>query len=157
MNDAELRRLRERVNRVIELADKAEEPEIKSNLASLACVLTSAMIEVACRDYVERYVEKRANTEILNYVRTQLYYFQNPKVEYIDKLLRGFSDTIADAFGQAIEGEGKDAIDSVVNNKNQLAHGKGAGLGLDTMRRYLTQTLRAIDSLGNILCRPKGT
>ena len=154
MSSNELQRLRERVNRVIELAGKVEEPEAKSDLACFACVLTSAMIEVACRHYVGRYVEKRASPAILNYVRRKLYYFQNAKTEEIDDLLRGFTASLADAFSTAIGGEGKDAIDSVVNNKNQLVHGKGAGLGLDTMERYLKDVLRAIDSLRDMLCNP---
>jgi hypothetical protein len=147
----ELQRTRERVNRVIELAREVEPFEAKSDLACFACVLTSGMIEVACRHYLGRYAERRASPEIVNYIQKKLYRFQNPRTEEIDALLRGFTSTIADDFSAAIGNEGKDAIDSVVNNKNQLAHGKGAGLGLDTMERYLKDVLKAIDSLRDIL------
>lgn len=109
------------------------------------------MIEGACRHYLSRYAEKRSSPTVHAYVENQLYWFQNPKVEYIEKLLRGFSARLADSFIAKIGDEGKDAIDSVVNNKNQLAHGKGAGLGLDTMQRYHKDVVAAIDALRDVV------
>jgi hypothetical protein len=152
MTQNDLRRLRDRVERIISLADSDHNPEAKSNLACFACVLTSAMIEVACREYVHRYVENRAQPNILRYVDRQLYFFQNPSTGNIDDLLRSFDPAIAEAFADAIGDEGKDAIDSVVNNKNQLAHGKGSGLGLDTMKRYYSDVWKSIESIRDVLC-----
>lgn len=61
-------------------------------------LLTSAMIEVACRHYVGRYVEKRAAPVVQSYVARQLYFFQNPKTEYVEELLRGFAPSLAERF-----------------------------------------------------------
>jgi hypothetical protein len=87
-------------------------------------------------------------------VDRRLYFFQNPTTENIDDLLRSFDPAIAKAFTDALGNEGKDAINSVVNNKNQLAHGKGTGLGLDTMKRYYKDVSTALGILCDILCDP---
>lgn len=154
MSVSELRAIRSRVERVLEQATKASEPEAKSDLACLACILTCAMVEVACRHYVGRFVERRASQHVQAYVARQLYFFQNPKVEYIEDLLRSFAHGLADRFVDAITEEGNDAVNSVVNNKNQLVHGKGAGLGLDTMVRYHKDVLVVLDSLRDVLTDP---
>lgn len=156
MRSDELRNVGDRVTRVLEQAEMAAEPEAKSDLACFACILTSALIEVACRDYVTRFVEKRAAPAILNFVMRKLYFFQNAKTDDIDDLLRGFDAALANDFAARIGPEGKDAIDSVVNNKNQLVHGKGNGLGLDTMRPYHKDVLSALVHLKNILTNPIG-
>ena len=147
--------LKERVGRVIAQADGVKEPEAKTDLACLACILTSAMIEVACRDFVSRYVEARASPTVLAHVRGRLYRFQNAKVEEIDELLRSFSQQIANDFFDRIGDEGRDALDSTVNKKNELVHGKGSGIGLDTMKRYHADVLSAIDALRDLLTDPK--
>jgi hypothetical protein len=154
MSNVELRAIRDRVDRILDQAASAAEPEAKSNLACFACILTSAMIEVACREYVGRFVEKRAAPAVQKYVAAQLYFFQNPKTEYIEGLLRSFAPELAERFLHTIGEEGKDAVDSVVNNKNQLVHGKGAGLGLDTMKRYHKDVIAAVEVLRDLLTNP---
>lgn len=154
MSTDRLPAIRDRVERVLQQADLAEEPEAKSDLACLACILTSAMIEVACREYVGRYAAKRSAPTVAAYVSNKLYYFQNAKTEDIDGLLRGFAPELADAFATTIGDEGKDAVDSVVGKKNELVHGKGAGIGLDTMKRYHKDVLAAIEVLRVLLTNP---
>jgi hypothetical protein len=154
MSIADLRGIRDRVERVLDQATKAAEPEAKSDLACFACILTSAMIEVACRHYLARYVEKRAGPSVQSYVTKQLYFFQNPKTEYIEELLQSFDPSLAEKFVSTIGEEGKDAVDSVVNNKNQLVHGKGAGLGLDTMKRYHKDVVAALNALRDLVTDP---
>lgn len=151
MKSDEMQRLRDRIYRLIELADESEAPEVKTDMACFACVLTSAMIEVACRQYVGKFVEKRASPQVIGFVERKLYFFQNPSMDNIDELLRAFDSKIADDFRDAIGDEGVDAINSVVNNKNQLAHGKGVGLGLATMKRYFNDVILSITRLANIL------
>lgn len=154
MSTDRLPALKERVQRVLDQADLADEPEAKADLACLACIWTSAMIEVACREYVGRYVAKRSQPTVCAYVKNKLYFFQNAKTEDIDGCLRGFSPHLAEAFAAKIGDEGKDAVDSVVNKKNELVHGKGAGIGLDTMKRYHKDVLAAIDVLRVLLTDP---
>lgn len=154
MSTDRLPALRARIQRVFEQADLAREPEAKSDLACWACILTSAMIEVACRDYVGKYAARRAQPCIAAYVSDRMFFFQNAKSDDIEKLLRAFSPELAAAFASQIGEEGKDAVDSVVNKKNELVHGKGAGIGLDTMKRYHSDVLAAINTLRDLLTNP---
>ncbi|HMP02833.1 MAG TPA: hypothetical protein PKD86_06915 [Gemmatales bacterium] len=151
MSDIRLQALKEQIQRVLEQAANASEPEAKANLSSLACVLTSALVEVACRVYVGNYAQKRADTSVSTYVCTRLYFFQNGKTDDITKLLRDFSSELAVKFTNSIGEQGKDAVDSVVSKKNEIVHGKGAGIGLDTMKRYHKDVLSALDKLRDLL------
>ncbi len=154
MNTDRLPAIRDRVQRVFEQADLAEEPEVKSDLACLACILTSAMIEVSCRQFVCRYAERRAGPTVASYITAKLYYFQNAKTEDIDCLLRAFSSDLANTYFSKIGEECRDAIDSVVNKKNEIVHGKGAGIGLDTMKRYYEDVRVAMDVFRDLMTDP---
>jgi hypothetical protein len=143
--------IRTRVISVLRQADESDDPETKTSLACFACILTSAMLEVACRYYVALYVARRAAPTVCQYIDKKLYGFQNAEAADIDKLLRSFSPDIADEFSATIGDEVTAAINSVVGNKNQLAHGKGAGLGLATMVQYHKQVVVAIDTLKALL------
>lgn len=154
MSFDEFRAISDRVARVLELAEEASEPEAKTDLACLACILTSALIEVACRQYVARFVEKRASRHVQRYVARKLYQFQNAKTEYVEELLGSFEPELAQRFLTRIGERGKDALDSIVSNKNNLVHGKGVGLGLDTMKRYHKDVLMSLEVLRSILTDP---
>ena len=151
MNHYQVKALRERIAAIIEQANAVKEPEAKSDLACLTCIFLSALIEASCRLYVSKYAGKRSDDTVLSYVKTQLYYFQNGKVEDIAKVLKSFSVDLSEKFVIEIGDEGKDAIDSVVNVKNQLVHAKGVGIGLDTTMRYHKNVIKSLDILRDML------
>lgn len=142
--------LQARIERIFELADDCDDDEIKSELACFAAVLSSGLVESACRHSLLSYTSKRANRQILSYVEANLYFFQNAKTSKIEELLRSFDPDFADRMRSSLTEEELAAIDSVVNNKNNLAHGENPGLSLEVMKGYYGYIKTALEKLASI-------
>jgi hypothetical protein len=137
--------LRARIDRLFVLADNCDDYETKAELACFAVVLTSGLVESTCRQILFSYTSKRADRAVLGYVESTLYFFQNPKCTKIGELLKSFDGNIADDFRNDLTEAEAAAIDSIVNNKNNLAHGENPGLGLEVMREYYQLVLSALE------------
>jgi hypothetical protein len=101
-------------------------------------------VEIACRDILERYVSRRSAPSVRRFVTSRLSDFQNPKVGKICELLECFDPGLATKWRQALLDEQADAIDSIVNNRNQIAHGRSIGLSFDVWNRYYERALQAL-------------
>ncbi len=148
MSINEYNKVRDRTERVLELAHETPDPEIKSSLAVLACVLTSGMIEASCRHYLGLFTERRSNPAISAFVIGQLRYFSNPKTNELIDLLRTFDSDRGLRVAAIIDDQARTAIDSVVGRRHQIAHGEYAGLGLSTMTSWhsaIVPVIRAIE------------
>jgi hypothetical protein len=97
--------------------------------------LSSGFIEEALKTILREYARHTAVTTS-GYVIKQLDYFRNPKTDYIRELVRAFDETWGDAFSAKIEGEFADAVDSIVNNRNRIAHGLDVGISYGTVSDY---------------------
>lgn len=119
-------------------------------VVSAACVRTVGLTEVSIRSTVGVYCEKRGTRSISRYVTTQLKQFYNPNEKKIRELLGSFSAEWAEEFSVFATEEVKDALDSLVNNKNKIAHGDPTTLSIGTIRPWLghaESTCRFIDEL----------
>jgi hypothetical protein len=62
--------------------------------------------------------------------------FMNPKMEKILQLSGEFCKEWKEQLEIFVEGERKDAVDSIVANRNNIAHGRSVGLTIVRMKRY---------------------
>mgnify|MGYP003382046493 CR=1 FL=1 len=127
---------------------KIEDDELRAEMTKHLCVLASGLLEVGCRDILTRYTTRRASPQVTRYVSSELEYFQNAKVGKIVELLTSFDATAATSWRASLSEEAADSIDSIVNNRHQIAHGRSIGLSFDVLRRYhshATEALRSIE------------
>jgi hypothetical protein len=110
------------------------------------CVLVSSYLEVSVREALSQYTRNRAQPNVLNYVESQLNWFQNPNLERISQLLGAFDPDISVKVA-ALDQATKDAINSINNNRNQIAHGRDVGIGVATITLYYSEAKRFVDFL----------
>jgi hypothetical protein len=79
-------------------------------------------------------------------VDSQLAWFQNPKIDKINQLLHEFDPSIAAKIG-TLDDATKNAVDSVVNNRHQIAHGRDVGIGAVTIKNYYIEVKRFVEFL----------
>jgi hypothetical protein len=103
--------------------DFAESLELKAALASHICVLLSGLIETTIRTVCGEHCSEKCEVRVANYVNSQLGLFRNPKWQSILQLLAQFDPDWRKSIEQRCTDEIKLAVDSVVNNRNQIAHG----------------------------------
>jgi hypothetical protein len=128
--------------RIDTLAKKAaNEPvsadmELQAQLARFLCILTSGWIEQAVISILNAHTQKRSHPRVAQYVSHQLSRLQNAKFEDILVLLGRFDSLWRDHCESTTPIEIKDAIDSIVNNRNQIAHGAQVSISLGTFTKY---------------------
>ena len=123
----------------------SDDIEIQSHWARYLCVVVSGFIESSVRNLYSSYGRRRASPQIARFVDSQLKFFQNPKTEKILELAHSFDSTWEAELRAAAEGEPKDAIDSIVANRNNIAHGESVGITFVRIRSYYESSLPILE------------
>lgn len=110
--------------------------ELQSQLARFLCVLTSGLIEQAVIHTLAAYSQKRSHPNVARYLGASVAKLRNAKFEDVLTILGQFSPVWRGHFEANTPAEVKDAIDSIVNNRNQIAHGAQTGISLATFTEY---------------------
>lgn len=148
MSLVEVSRRRHRLESLFKRIKELEaDPELMSHWARYLCVLTSGFLEVSVQVIYSHYAEDRAAPNVRNYVEAQLRTFHNPTMGKILELTRSFSPTWEDSLKEATEGEPRDAVDSIVANRHQIAHGESIGLSFVQMEKYFRGAVKVVDLL----------
>jgi formyltetrahydrofolate hydrolase len=119
--------------------------ELQSHWAKYLCVLTSGFLENSIRIICGEYVKNKAAPFVQNFVDKELNRFQNPDMNKIIDLVSRFSQDWGDCLKTITEGELKDSVDSIVANKNNIAHGQSIGLTFVQLEKYYKNVLKVIE------------
>ena len=134
-----------------EKAPAASDIEALSHWARYLCVLTSGFIEVsiseACLEYARA---NRTDKRVLSYVSKQFDRFQNPNMSRIIQLMSSFDPKWGEQIEVAARGQVKDAVDSVVANRNNIAHGTPVGITVVRIRDYYRDVCKLTDLIDRL-------
>ncbi len=119
--------------------------ELQAHWARYLCVLTSGFLEVSVSAIYTEYARSNTQPRIANFVSSQLRRFPNPKMNRIIELARQFSGEWADRLQRDTDGALKDAVDSIVDNRNAIAHGGNIGITYHRIRDYYARALRVVE------------
>lgn len=122
-----------------------EDLEIQAHWARYLCILTSGFLEAAIRETYCEYARGKSAPNIANFVDNRLKTFQNPKMDKILSLARTFSLEWEEELKAKCEGEPKDAVDSIVANRNRIAHGEDVGVTFTRIKTYYNSSLKVLD------------
>lgn len=79
--------------------------------------------------------------------------FQNPNMQRIGELLRSFDRDWGDQIEVSATDEMKQAVNSIVDNRNRIAHGENVGISFAPLRRYYQNAVDVIELIEHI-CNP---
>lgn len=146
MNTLEAVRYKQRLDNLFgQISVFSGNPELQSQWARYLCVLVSGFLEISiCAIYGE-FARRTASPYVANFVKYELGSFQNPKMGKILDLTRAFNPQWANQLEAATEGELKDAVDSVVANKNQIAHGRDVGITYARIKGYYEDVIQVVN------------
>jgi hypothetical protein len=149
MNDRELLRYKQRLDHLYKQVDllPADEPEVQAHWARYLCVLTSGFLETAIRRIYSKYAQDRSHAHVSRYVAKKLDRFTNPKMGRIIELTGLFNKEWAGELQQNTVGELKDAVDSVVDIRHHIAHGRDTNISYVRMRKYYDSVVRVVNLL----------
>lgn len=123
----------------------ADNVELQSHWARYLCILISGFLEVSVRSLYGSYAKDKAAPYVANFVERNLERLQNPTMEKILNLSASFSPSWEAELRTATEGALKDAVDSVVANRNRISHGQDVGITYVRVQDYYERVVRVIE------------
>ena len=128
--------------------------EIKSHFVKYLCIQTSSYIDGAVKTVLREYTQASAEAYIANFVSSFLKRTPNPSKDYISKLLARFNKEWGVSFRRRTHERIGPSLDSIVNNRNQIAHGKDVDLTLRQLEKYYDDAKEVINIVDNICNTP---
>lgn len=146
MNTLEAVRYKQRLDNLFgQILVFSGNPELQSQWARYLCVLVSGFLEISiCAIYGE-FARRTASPYVANFVKYELGSFQNPKMGKILDLTRAFNPQWANQLEVATEGQLKDAVNSVVANRIQIAHGRDVGITYARIKGYYEDVIQVVN------------
>ena len=146
MNTLEAVRYKQRLDNLFgQISVFSGNPELQSQWARYLCVLVSGFLETSiCAIYGE-FARRTASPYVANFVKYELGSFQNPKMGKILDLTRAFNPQWANQLEVATEGQLKDAVNSVVANRIQIAHGRDVGITYARIKGYYEDVIQVVN------------
>ncbi len=146
MNTLEAVRYKQRLDNLFgQISVFSGNPELQSQWARYLCVLASGFLETSICAIYNKFTRQNASPKVANFVKCELDGFQNPKMGKILELTRAFNPQWADKLETATEGELKDAVNSIVANKNLIAHGRDVSITYTRIKNYYEEAIKVVD------------
>ena len=124
-----------------------EDLETRSDFARYLCVLVSGFVETAVSELAIEYCKMCSSPAVSNYVQSQLTHLQNVKAERLLQLVGSFNPQWRTELEVYIDGSRKDALDSVVDLRNKIAHGESVSVTYIRIKEYYKNIDEIIDFL----------
>lgn len=148
---AEIERQRARLRSVIARGGHAaalRDIEVQAHWAKYCCVLVAGFLEVSVRVLFGTYAAKNAHHRVDRYVGSQLKWIQNPKAQVLLDLAGSFDLIWQSNLANFIEKNGrKDAIDSIMNNRHLIAHGRDSSITIAQVDRHFRKIVEVVEEI----------
>jgi hypothetical protein len=145
----QLQRIEGLINKTREMTNNSI--ELQMHWGRYLCILVAGFLENAISEIYIDFVNKRANSQVSKFTRSSLENISNPKAERFKQTAMAFDEE----WGKELEKffqertEVKDAIDSIMNNRNQIAHGKNSSISVVQIQKYLNESVKAVEFIEN--------
>lgn len=142
-------RVRVKFDRMRELPD---DDEIRSDWSRYLCVLTAGLLETALNRILGEYVASHSEDDrIIKRLNRKRDRHVTPGKNRIIQALGDFDEEWRREMSEFLAGEYGAVVDSVMNNRNRIAHGGDVGLTPDTMKRQFDGVIRVIERIDSLV------
>jgi hypothetical protein len=117
------------------------------------CVLSAGFLENSIREIYGDRARRCSTRDVSSYVIQSLERVQNPKAQRFLEVTGAFNKSWAHALDKYLsedDGHRKNSIDSIMNNRHLIAHGRNANISVARVREYLdagVEVLEFIESM----------
>jgi hypothetical protein len=136
---AEVGRLKKRLDDTFLRAKALTDAELLSDSAKYLCVLVSGYLEQSIVEILLEHVRRSSGPTVRKHMETELRRRTNFKAGKIIALFGSFSSVWEADLKAFITDEKRAAVDSVVDLRHTIAHGRHTGLTMISVRAYYSQ------------------
>lgn len=141
---SQLQQIRSLIQRTNEAT--GENIELQGHWGRYLCVLVAGFLENAISELYIDFVNRTASKPVASFTRRTLEKIQNPKstkfVETARAFKKDWAEELEDFFAQ--NNDKKEAIDSIMNNRHQIAHGKSTDISVHRVKEYFEKSVEVI-------------
>ena len=128
--------------------------ELVGHWGRYLCVLTAGFLENALAEIYSQYVRDAASPAVANFATRRLEGILNPKsgrfVDTANSFRKRWGEDL-DAFLNEDDQRRRNAVDSIMNNRHQIAHGQATRISVGRVREYLPGCVEVIEFIENQL------
>ena len=111
------------------------------------CIRVSGFLENSVRIIFSEYATSNCQGQVQEFVRNKLKRFPNPTWTEIVKLTGDFNKVWADNLKSVVTKEYRDSVESLSNNRNNIAHGQVSNITIRELKKYYTDIVFVIEKL----------
>ena len=137
------------------LADTISDDEVKGHFAKYLCIRTSGLVEVFFKTQIEDYAVGTSPKPIVSFVNHKFKTFTNINTKKINDLFEMFSLEWQQRFNDEMSEEQKSALNSVISNRNNIAHGNADSISLTNAKEYYLKVKEVLVILDGIISKKK--
>ena len=120
--------------------------EMMSHWAKYLCVLSAGFIENALKEIYGSFIKGAASEPVAQFANSALFRIQNPKTYIFIKTAKAFKKPWAEKLETFVDEDGRrEAIDSIMQNRHHISHGKDSGITIARLRPYLNKAVEVLD------------
>lgn len=140
----QVQRLRSLISKVYEASK--DDFALQGHWARYLCVMVAGLVENGLKEIFSDYIQSKSAKPVADYAIAYLTKLQNPKAEKVMELVGSFKKEWRTELETFLADKGrKDAIDSIMNNRNQIAHGKDVGVTVVSVSNYLEKIVSVLE------------
>lgn len=131
--------------------------KMQGEWAKYLCVLASGYLENSLRILISEYIIKNSSPKIQSFNEPQISNLTNCKHGKIVKILEQFDVNWSKKYILEIEAKSKitneikDCIDSLVQNRHDIAHGKSVSTGYVSVKKYYEKAHTVVEIIDSII------
>lgn len=148
MNNRELSSQLQRLREIFNKTNAAcrDNFEMKSHWAKYLCVLIAGFLENSLKVIYGEFVRMAASKPVADYANSMLSRIQNPNATMFIQTARRFKPDWATELDAFVDSNGRrEAINSIMKNRHEIAHGKYSGITMAQIKDYLDKAVEVID------------
>jgi hypothetical protein len=121
--------------------------EVQADLARYLCVRVSGFVDLAVTHLFQAYVTRHAPPKLVRFVTSSIVRHQNLKANRLLEITASVDLQWERELALFLTAERTDALNSLVENRNQIAHGRSTAITHIRVRRYYLPAIEIIEFL----------
>ncbi len=141
----QLLRLRQLIDRT---GVAAQDIELQGHWGRYLCVVAAGFLESGLQVIYADFAERSASEDVARFVSERLARVSNPNAQRFLDVAGSFSPRWREELEEYLNSDAasrKEALDSVMNNRNQIAHGGTVGITVHRVRDYLDRCVEVLE------------
>jgi len=140
-----------RLDELIELMDSLEDDMVKSHFSKYLCVRVSGYLENVIKTLIGSYIDKSCPAAVQTFVKNKIKNTTNLSVNKIVLFLENFDKEWASEFEAKLTDKMSETLNSVVSNRNQIAHGGHDNITPRIIKGYYEDVKEVVKILQEII------